>query len=359
MRTMDVFLVVLSWIVPLVGVNPALGRDEKMDHPGARAVVGTPDGKLWISSHKDIRIWDAATGRLVRTIEPDEVPDRVILMALRVTADSKTVWAMTPTTIEGYAIASGKLIFRVKADQPSFASFDVSRDGKTVVVGGYNNEVIFWDTTTEKVVRKIKGDSTNLRAMEAAGTAMRGLTQPVGTVALSPDGKSLALVALFDWTVRVYDVKTGEQKHAFVTNNPSHCAHVAFSPDSALLAMDRWHGPGEHGGKEVISVWDLKSGKLHQEFEEGSMCGFAASADWKWMAAAGTGVLQSKWTGEIHVWERATGKLRCTIVGHKNNVYPTLVFSRDGNTLVGCNHATIEMWDANTGKPIPLGPPKK
>ena len=64
----------------------------------------------------------------------------------------------------------------------------------------------------------------------------------------------------------------------------------------------------------MISVWDLKSGQLHKEYEEGAFLGFATSADWKWMAAAGTGVFQSRWTGDFHVWERATGKLRCTML---------------------------------------------
>jgi WD40 repeat protein len=359
MRTTGFFLLALAWIAQPLGVNAAPGQGNPIDHPGARAVAGTPDGKLWISSYRDIRIWDAATGRLVRTIVPDEVPERVTLMALRVTGDSKTVWAMTPTTIEGYAIASGKLIFRKKADQPPFCSFDVSRDGKTVVVGSNQNELIFWDTATEKVVRKIKGDRTRFTAMVAAGQALPGLDQPVGTVALSPDGRWVAAVALFDWTVCVYEVRTGQLKYVFPTNNPSYCAHLAFSPDSALLAASRFSGPGEHQGQEVISVWELPSGKPHQQFVEGAFCGFAVSPDWKWMAAAGTGLLQGQWTGEIHVWERTTGKRRCTIAGDKRNVYPALVFSRDGKTLVGCNHAAIEMWDADTGKPIPFGGRKR
>src|SRR2546423_12992149 len=99
--------------------------------------------------------------------------------------------------------------------------------------------------------------------MENAGTSTRGHTQPVGTVALSPDGKLLAMVALCDWTVRVYDVNSGQQKHAFPSNNPSHCAHVAFSPDNAYLVMNRFTGPELHKGKEVISVWEMQTGNLH------------------------------------------------------------------------------------------------
>jgi WD40 repeat protein len=347
MRTIGVFVMALLCIV-----EPAQGKDEKFDHPMARALVGTPDGKLWISSYRDIRIWDAATGRLVRTIVPDEKADKVILMALRVTGDSKTVWAMTPSTIEGYAIATGKLIFQKKLGGDGFASFDVSRDGKIVVAGGYNNEVYVYDTATEKEVRRIVGDRTTLTAMENAGTAIRGHPQPVGTVALSPDGKLLAMVALIDWTVRVYDVKSGQQKHAFPSNNPSHCAHAVFSPDNAYLVMNRFAGPGLHQGKEFVSVWEMQTGKLHREHEQGAMYGFAVSPDWKWMAAAGTGFLHGQWGGELNIWDRATGKLRCTIVGPKNRLYPVLAFSRDGKTLVDWNDTTLEMWDADTGKKI-------
>jgi WD40 repeat protein len=335
---------------------PGQGQDHVIDHPKARALAGTPDGKLWLTARKDIRIWDAVTGRLLRTIVPDEVPAKVELLALRVTGDGKTVWALTPTTIEGYTITSGKLLFRVKADVPSLCSFDVSSDGKFVVAGSYHNEMIFWDTATEKIVQKIKGDRTRLTAMEAAGQALPNLEQPVGTVTLSPDGKWLAAVALFDWTVRVYDVKTGAQKHAFLSNNPSYCVPALFSPDSTLLAMSRFNGLGDHTGKEVISIWDLQTGRLQQEYEGGAFGGFGMSPDWKWLAAIKDGVLDVEKTGKIHVWERATGKPRCVITDNKQNFcYSRFVFSPDGNTLAGCNHLNIDVWDLATGKKLPRG----
>ena len=79
--------------------DEVLPQVEKIEHPWARAVVPTPDGKLWISSYRDIRIWDAATGRLVRTIVPDELPAKVTLMRLRVSGDGKTVWAQLGQTL--------------------------------------------------------------------------------------------------------------------------------------------------------------------------------------------------------------------------------------------------------------------
>jgi WD40 repeat protein len=353
MRTTVFLLAAFSSVVAPMG-GPAANREDRIDRTEARSLVGTPDGKLWISSHNDIRIWDAATGRLVRTMEPDDVKDRVIIIALRVTGDSKTVWAMTPWSIEGYTIASGKLIFQVKSASVLFCSFDVSRDGKYVAAGVTNNEVRFYDTATEKVVHTIKGVRTTLTAMEAAGRAAPGLDQPVGMVSLSPDGKMLAMAALFDWTVRVFDIQTGKQLHAFSTNNPSYCGHAVFSPDSKFLATSRFTGPGYHKGKEVISIWDLKNGKWQEDFVEGAFAGFGVSADWKWMAAAGTDLLKGEWNGEIHVWERATGKRRCAIVGSKHNAYSRLAFSHDGKTLVGCNQYGIEMWDARTGKKMPF-----
>ena len=62
-----------------------------------------------------------------------------------------------------------------------------------------------------------------------------GHTKGVGNVAFSPDGTTLASGSWWDSTVRLWDVKTGEQKQVF-TGHRDDVESMAFSPDGKLLA---------------------------------------------------------------------------------------------------------------------------
>src|SRR5262249_48390929 len=163
----------------------------------------------------EIRFWDARTRRLVRTIDTDTAEDRSGVYKLRLSGDGKSLAALTGIPfVVVYDVASGKERFRVKAPGAAVATFDISHGGRAGVTGTCDNEIIVWDTVAKKQVRTIEGDRRTLRAMQAAGRALPGIEQPVGTIALSPDGRSVAFVALYDYTVRVYDLATGKERRA-------------------------------------------------------------------------------------------------------------------------------------------------
>jgi WD40 repeat protein len=324
----------------------------RMHHPKCTSIVGTPDGKLWITAADDIRLWDARTLTQVRTIRPEFGKEKgTIHRGLRLSGDGTTLCALTITggnlgNVLGFDVATGKQIFEVKPPDKGrsrFSAIAISRDGKVVATGSCNNEMILWDTATQKKLRTIEGDRRLLRKMEADGRALNGLEQPVGTLVLSPCGTLLAAVSLYDWTVRVYELETGKEKHAFPSNNPSYCSHVLFSPEGDYLAMSRFTGPGFHQGKEVITVWNLTTGAKEQEFEEPAFLGMAASSDWQWMAAEGA--------GKVHVWEIATGKRRAALDTKSNIGWITYAFSSDGNTLAGIGES-LNLWDLTTGRVI-------
>jgi WD40 repeat protein len=317
---------------------------EKFRHAGANRAFFTQDGKYLVTAGVDIRIWDANTGRVVRTIPTDAQKHGV--HSLRLSADGKIVCAQTHTGIVGHEIATGKLLYQLKNEKVSV--YDISRDGRCLAVGTRNNEIILYNTANLKKMLIIKGDLTNLVEMQNAGRAMPGLGQSITVLTLSPDGNLIAASALYDPTVRVYDAGGGKQLHAFPTRNPSYSGHAVFSPDSKLLAMARNLGADPPNGQEVITVYDLETGKAVQQFDEPAFGGFAASPDWKWMAARGV----QKGKLELHIWERATGKRRSGQF-HASATYgfSSLSFSKDGDTLVGCN-ASLDMWNCKTGREL-------
>ena len=75
------------------------------------------------------------------------------------------------------------------------------------------------------------------------GSPLTGHTDPVDSVAFSPDGKTLASGSDDD-TVRLWDVATGQQIGSPLTGHTGAVTSVAFSPDGKTLASgsDDRHG---------------------------------------------------------------------------------------------------------------------
>ena len=85
------------------------------------------------------------------------------------------------------------------------------------------------------------------------GTSIRELTnhtERVGSVAISPDGKTLASGSVDD-TVRLWDVQTGTSIRE-LTGHTNNIGSVVFSPKGKVLASGSWDN--------TIRLWDVQTG---------------------------------------------------------------------------------------------------
>ncbi len=117
---------------------------------------------------------------------------------------------------------------------------------------------------------------------------------------------------------------------------------VAFSPDGKTLAV---------GGYNQVRLMNPKTGKVLENLSgaAGLVRSVAFSPDGKWLAAGG-GLCQ-QW-GEVQIWDVQSDKLLRTLRGHHDCIY-SVAFSPNGKLLAsGSYDKLIKLWDPKTGKEL-------
>jgi WD40 repeat protein len=197
-------------------------------------------------------------------------------------ADGKSIALLDPLTGRERGRAQG-------SDYPALISF--SRDGTAVTCSSRDGTARVWDATTGKLRARFKALPTGFN-----------------WVALSPDGKLLALSGRADQAVHVWDVAARRELHSFVGHRGGPLA-VAFLG----------------GGREVATV-----------SRDGSHVGPFVR---EWAA----------WS--FRRWDPSTGAERAATSHNPEGEVHLTAFSADGRRLVAVTHdGTLRLWDVEAGK---------
>lgn len=228
-------------------------------------------------------------------------------------------------------------------------------DGEIMVSGGNDNSATLWDFS----------NSTNpfqLASLEGSIFRERFLISSVHSVAISPDGKTLAighsdLINTNDDdkpfnVVILWDISNprSPSELAMLEGHIDSVSTVAFSPDGKTLASGSWD--------DTIILWDISNPSSPfqlaiLEGHEGFIKSVAISPDGQTLASGGA-------SGTIILWDvrDPTAPYQiATLDGHGILSYVNSVaFSPDGETLAsGSDDNTIIFWDIkNLTTPIQL-----
>jgi RNA polymerase sigma factor (sigma-70 family) len=314
---------------------------------GVEALAFAPDGKTLVTAggnDKDIRLWDAATGRELRkfhghTSAPSSLalsPDGKQLVSGRCTIG---YGGIQDRTVRVWDVATGRERRQLSGHQGYECSVAFSPNGNTIATGGWDSCILLWDARSGKplvsrpdsqggvqsIVISLDGKTIATQAGEtihiweaAKGKELRRLPGG-GGITLSPDGKLLAS-AEGDGFIRLWDAHTGQEQRQ-LHGHKGKVTSITFAPDGKTLASG--------GADGTTRFWNLEDGtELRQ------------------MIGRTPGLPPKPQPGmTMPPMPTAGGKINVDV--------DCLAFAPDGKTIAsGCSDYTVRIWQAATGKQV-------
>jgi WD40 repeat protein len=280
-----------------------------------RSLAYSPNGAMLLTGGLDqtARLWDTGTGRPVGPTLFHAGPVRAVCFS----RDGGTVFtADRKHTVRKWELAT-ELAKVLPHDKP-VGTVAISPDGRLAATGSYDQKARLWRMGPEPSARELAHDLS------------------VVGVLFSPDSRILATA---DWKDSVKCWKTASAEP--VTNHPLRhgraVAGMAFSPDSSLLVT------ASHD--ETAKVWDVATGNcLAVLSHKGGVTAVAFSPE-------GERVLTGSTDGTAQMW-KVTGQPLGGPLPHGGTIRVTAFHPKGGRVLTAGTDGTARLWDAATGKPM-------
>jgi WD40 repeat protein/uncharacterized caspase-like protein len=218
--------------------------------------------------------------------------------------------------------------------QSSIRGVTFTSDGKYLVSAGWDKVVRVWDWRAGKTVRTIRGQ---------AGLGEQGR---ISAMALSPNGRWLAVAASTVGRIRLYDFATGELR-AVPKEQRTSVSSLAFSSDSKLLIS------GEGSKDPSAIIWDVEAGQAPHP----PLRGHTGAISWVGFTPDGLRVLTASSDKTLRLWNVADGALiGQPMLVHGDGDVVAAISPQDGTIASADASGEIRLWDGKTGAQLRSDP---
>jgi WD40 repeat protein len=279
-----------------------------------------------------------------------------------------------PWAIRLWDAGTGKLVRSLVGHRHFAHSVAFSPDGTRVASGGWDLTVRLWDPATGALLRTLEGHTEPIRALSMVSATrilssssspndpvlclwdttrppgrelvrtFRGHRAGVGAVAVSMDGKRALSVA--DRTARLWDLESGAELST-VSGHPGSIVGLALVPGGKRLVTA--------GTEGTIRSWEVAASR------EAAVVDALSRATCFALAPDGTRALSGHEDGSVRLWDLARGTGRA-LAGHKGRVGGVAFVPGSSRALSAGVDGVLRVWDISTlaegdalqGSPEPL-----
>ena len=314
-------------------------------------VMFSPDGKTIVNSRdKDVRLWDVSTKQFKASLEDTDGVRHIIF-----NKNGDVLFALSKTEARFWDTNTGKIRLRLGLESSYRPPFALSPDGNTFAFSsGRDYTVQLWDTKTGQLKKSLSGDPKYVKVPMVANGVPKIVNYPTKTVesiAYSPDGQTLAVAS--DGEIGLWNLDTGLQE--FLLTEAGTFYYILFSPDGRTLAARK------HGDRDgtCFYLWDIdptdvKKSRLRHVItgHNGEVSSLAFNSD-------GSILASGYHLERIKLWDVEEGKHKTTCIGYPYQLrVQSLVFAPNQETIASLNiysqssfgKAEILLWDAMTGE---------
>jgi WD40 repeat protein/serine/threonine protein kinase len=191
----------------------------------------------------------------------------------------------------------------------------ISPDGKWLAIAGKDGTARLWNVSTHRESVCVRHEGS------------------INAVTISRDGQWLA-TASSDGTACLWNTQTGK-KHLCVRQHGAVWT-VAMSPDGNWFVTA--------GDDKTARIWDIRTGQEEARFEHAeTVRAVAVSPNGRWIATAGPDI----W---VRLWDVRTGWIRARL--KHSDVVNAIAVSSDGQWIAGNGSERVLLWKAQTGQEI-------
>jgi WD40 repeat protein len=295
-----------------------------------------------------------------------DIPKGVAVSAIAPRPDSASVaLGLSDGTVSVRALPGGAERARLRGLDAGISDVAFVPGGRTLIAADGNGAVAIWESK--------EGDAWSRSRTIAADRPLPGyrVGRPV-SIAVTPDGKTLAVGSALTTSVSLWDIATGTSTGRLAVPGREQLTCLALSPDGNRLAAG-YREPDGHGAL----IWDLATRRVERTIapELELVLGIAFSPGGRWVACAcsegvalfdavdfqrrlflrgdiPTGVafspddqvlaIPAEKLGALRLWDVAVNRevavLDCP---HANGA---VTFSPDGRYLVASNDDAVRLW---------------